>query len=119
MKLMVESPQDFDAWVAQTKSPPASPDSTSLAGQGKTTFLAVGCIACHTVEGISAGVIGPNLTHVGSRTTIAGGMFENNADNLSRWIHDPQGRKPGALMIKLPMSDAQLASLVAYLQSLR
>jgi cytochrome c oxidase subunit 2 len=119
MKLMVEEPAAFDAWVARQQAPPAAPESTSVAWRGKQVFTQSACIACHTINGVSAGVIGPNLTHVGGRTTIAGALFENNAENLGRWIEDPPGRKPGSLMPKLNLPPDQVAALVAYLQSLK
>jgi cytochrome c oxidase subunit 2 len=119
MKLFVDTPRDFDAWVAAQKAPPVEPDSTSLAGKGKQVYLEVGCVACHTIEGISPGVIGPNLTHIGSRTTIAGSLYPNHADELSRWLANPQARKPGAIMLNLGLNPDQIAALVAYLQSLK
>jgi len=66
-------------------------------------------------------VIGPNLTHVGSRTTIAAGMFPNDSAHLAQWIADAPALKPGSLMLRMqpPLSDADIAALVAYLQSLK
>jgi cytochrome c oxidase subunit 2 len=119
MKLMVETPAGFDAWVAHQKGPPVEPDTTTLAGQGRKLFAQSACIACHTVQGVSGGVLGPNLTHVGSRTTIAGGIYPNDATHLARWIEDPQARKPGSLMLKLGLPPDQVSALVAYLQSLQ
>jgi len=72
------------------------------------------------VQGQVAGTsIGPDLTHVGSRTTIAGGVLANTADALRAWIGDPQRYKPGALMPKVPLSSADLDAVVAYLESLK
>ena len=119
MKLMVETPDAFQAWVAAQQGPPVEPDSTSLAAQGKQAFLATGCVACHTIAGVSGGTIGPNLTHVGSRTSLAGAMFPNTPEHLAKWIEDPPARKPGTLMIKLGLTADQIPALVAYLQSLQ
>ena len=119
MKLMVSAPRDFDAWVAHQKSGPAMPDSTSLAGKGKAIFGQSACIACHTIDGVSAGVVGPNLTHVGSRTSIAGAIYPNDATQLGRWLENPQARKPGSLMLNLGLTPEQVSALVAYLQSLK
>jgi cytochrome c oxidase subunit 2 len=63
--------------------------------------------------------IGPDLTHVASRATIAGGVLANTADALRAWIGDPQRYKPGALMPKVPLSSADLDAVVAYLESLK
>ncbi|TMQ49840.1 MAG: c-type cytochrome [Candidatus Eisenbacteria bacterium] len=95
------------------------PDSTTPAGQGKQTFAQSACVACHTIQGISAGVVGPNLTHFGSRHTIAGAMYESNPSNLGKWLENPPARKPGTLMLNLGLSPQQISNLVAYLQSLK
>jgi cytochrome c oxidase subunit 2 len=122
MKLMVESPGDFAGWVEDQKRTPAEPDSTTLAGEGKRIYASAACIACHAIEGVSAGIIGPNLTHVGSRTTIAGGLFPNTPDEMAKWIADAPGRKPGAIMFPLAslgITQDQIPAIVAYLQSLK
>src|SRR5258705_13744207 len=101
MKLMVESREDFGRWVQGQKRPPAEPDSTTLAGEGKRIYATAACIGCHTIDGVSAGVIGPNLNHVGSRTTLAGGLFPNTPHPMAKWIADAPGPKPGAIMFPL------------------
>ena len=84
--------------------------------------------SCHTIRGLdgAVGVQGPELTHVGARTTIAGGLLENNRDELHRWIHAPNEVKPGNKMwvngylannIKLTPDDED--ALVAFLESLK
>jgi cytochrome c oxidase subunit 2 len=119
MKLMVTTPSEFDAWVAAQKRAPAEPEPASLAGRGKQVFTQSACVGCHTIQGVSAGVLGPNLTHVGSRTSIAGSMFDNNAENLGRWLSDPPRHKPGALMPQLGLTTDQVTALVAYLTDLK
>ena len=122
MRLFVDKPDAFEAWAAGQKQPPVEPDSTSLAGQGKRIFGESACVGCHTIEGVSAGIIGPNLTHIGSRTTLAGGLFPNTPDEMAKWIADAPGRKPGAIMFplaQLGITAEQIPALVAYLQSLK
>lgn len=119
MKLFVQSPQDFDAWVARQKAPPVEPDSGSLAWQGKSIFSQSACIGCHTISGVSEGALGPNLTHVGGRTAIAGAIYPNTPENMARWITDPPTRKPGSLMPNLGLTKDQVNALVTYLQSLK
>jgi cytochrome c1 len=68
---------------------------------------------------VSAGGIGPDLTHFGSRTTIAGGILPNTPENLARWVRHAPVLKPGSLMPAQKLSDPEVAALVAYLQSLR
>jgi cytochrome c oxidase subunit 2 len=71
------------------------------------------------VRGVSAGTIGPDLTHFGSRKTIAGGILPNTPENLARWVRHAPTVKPGAIMPEQRLSDQEVTALVAYLQSLR
>lgn len=119
MKLMAETPAEFARWVARQQAPPREPDSTSRAGRGRQVFLEVGCVACHTVRGVSQGVIGPDLTHLAGRTSIAGAIYPNTPEMLTRWLADPPARKPGTLMPALGLDARQIADLVAYLRSLQ
>ncbi len=120
LRAIVETPDQFDAWVRQQKLAGATPAANTDAAKGAQAFQQRGCAGCHTIAGTSAqGQVGPNLSHVGSRTTIASGMFENTPDNLRNWLHNPGAVKPGALMPNLSLSDEDLISLVAYLQSLK
>ncbi len=119
MRLLVvaQTPQQFEAWAAQLKTLPPTP--LGEAAKGREAFLGAGCVACHTIQGVAFGVIGPNLTHVGSRKRLAAGILKNTPEDLARWLKDPPGTKPGALMPKLPLTDDQIATLVAYLGSLK
>jgi len=94
-RVFVDSQADFDAWAANESADAIEP-SSELGQQGKEIFLRSACVGCHTVQGtIAAAVVGPNLSHVGSRTTIAAGALENNVDELVRWISNPADVKPG------------------------
>lgn len=115
------TPQDFDAWVAGQKAPPVTPVAGALAEQGLAVFSQRGCAGCHTVEGVSAGKVGPNLTHFATRTSFAGSIFDNNDANLHTWLADPQAVKPGNKML-IPgakLNPEEINKLVAYLDSLR
>jgi len=90
-----------------------------LAQQGKTLFTQSACVGCHTINGISAGHIGPDLTHFASRKTFAGSLMTTNPDNLTKWIENPEHMKPGALMPNLGMKGEQSKALAAYLLSLK
>ena len=119
LRVIAEKPADFARWVTAQKQPGAPKQSDdSPAGQGRLLFEAKGCSGCHTVTGLSRGKVGPNLTHVYSRETFAGGMFEMNADNLRRWLHNPPGEKPGARMPNLNLAPQEITQLIAYLQTL-
>jgi cytochrome c oxidase subunit 2 len=116
----------LDEWRKQ-QLPDAANEDPALIAKGRALFTAKTCIQCHTIRGDAGlGVAGPELTHVASRTTIAGGLLENNRDELHRWIHAPNEVKPGNKMwvngylvnnIKLTADDEN--ALVAYLSSLK
>ena len=118
MRLFVHSQADFDEWVRSQRQDAAQPEPA--VAQGAQAFQTRGCPACHTIRGtIAQGKIGPDLTHVGGRKTIAAGIMDNTPQNLERWIRDPQAMKVGNKMIALPMADADRQAIVAYLQSLK
>jgi cytochrome c oxidase subunit II len=110
---------EFQSWVARQKAPPGEPPEGSAAARGRQLFARSACVGCHAIEGVAAGAIGPDLTHVASRRTIAGGMLPNTPGALARWLKDPPAVKPGSLMPDLRLDDAQVQDLVAYLGSLR
>jgi cytochrome c oxidase subunit 2 len=117
-RVKVDTAEEFAAWVARQKQPAG----TSMTDPGFQAFLGAGCIACHRIEFPGSPAIqriGPNLTHVGSRTTIAAALLENNRENLAVWIREPERVKPGSLMPNLNLSDEQTATLVGYLQNLQ
>ena len=126
--------EDFDAWVEE-QTAPAEENASGDAGEGQELFSQnfdvrdtvveegadqYACASCHAVQpGPDAQPrIGPNLTHFASRSTFAGATFKNNADNLAAWLRDPHGARPGSKMPALDLSEDQINSLVAYLQSL-
>ena len=121
LRVLVDADSVFQAWVKTEQGGPAAPATGSLAARGKEVFLHSPCLACHTIQGVSPGVIGPNLTHVGSRGTIAGAIFPNDSAHLASWIADAPSLKPGSLMTRMkpPLTDPDIAALVAYLQSLK
>jgi cytochrome c oxidase subunit II len=120
IEIVAESPAYFEAWLAAQRAPARGPED-ELAVRGREVFLGAACALCHTVRGTSAqGLVGPDLTHVGSRNRIAGGSFENNTANLAAWVTDAQSMKPGAQMPSMrQLTGTDLRALVAYLQTLR
>ncbi len=116
---IAHDPADFEAWVASQRATPAAAAAESEAGAGLTTFNAKGCAGCHTVAGVSQGKVGPDLTHLYSRDTFAGSMFDLSEDNLRRWLEDPPGVKPGSVMPDLGLTDEEITQLIAYLETLQ
>jgi cytochrome c oxidase subunit II len=119
MVVIAQEREEFDDWLA-AQAEPAMPPVGAAAERGSELFAEVGCASCHVVRGTAAGgELGPDLTHVASRTTLAAVTRTNTRDDLAEWIADPQSVKPGALMPPAPVSDADLDDLVAYVEGLR
>jgi cytochrome c oxidase subunit 2 len=98
----------------------AAEPSGGAAQRGKALFLTEACSGCHQIRGTDAHArVGPDLTHVASRSTIAALTLPNQADALHAWIDDPQHQKPGVRMPALELSGPQIQGLIAYLDSLR
>jgi cytochrome c oxidase subunit 2 len=118
--VVVQEKEEFERWLARQAQPAETP-TEPLAKRGQGLFLANGCSACHTVRGTPAsGVIGPDLTHVGSRLSIAAGTLPTEPDNFRRWIALTEEVKPGAHMPKFAMLPAEeLQALAIYLESLK
>lgn len=130
-----------DYAVPKTPTPEGLTFAAGLAGdpaRGEKTYSSSACIGCHTISGnrMSLGVIGPNLTHVASRNTIAAGLYPNDTEHLRLWIKNARAMKPGVLMPTLGagqfdpitasrvpaaagLSDQQIADVVAYLEQLK
>ena len=121
----------FAAWKERQRPDPAQ-ENRVLIAEGRRLFQEKTCIACHTIRGHEGvGVTGPDLTHVGARTTIAAGSLENTPRLMHAWIADPNHFKPGNKMYNggytdpetgrrlIQLTDAEIDALVAYLQSLR
>jgi cytochrome c oxidase subunit 2 len=118
MLVFAESPAKFRAWLRDQSASARTP-ATALERQGEQAFLRQGCQSCHTIRGTSAqGTIGPDLTHLGGRTSLAGVTIANTPANLAAWITDSQHFKPGNDMPDLAVPKQQLHALVAYLESL-
>jgi len=117
LRVSVDSPQDFAAWV-RSQQQPAVQDQSMMAG--RQVFEHTACINCHTVSGTPAnGRFGPDLTHLMSRTTLAAGAAENTPDSLRQWLQNPDVIKPGSLMPAMKLSDADLTAVVDYMETLR
>jgi cytochrome c oxidase subunit II len=117
--VIVDPPAQFAAWVARQQQPAGQPTDAGLA-KGAQLFMSSSCVYCHGVAGTSASaVVGPDLTHFGSREQIGAGALPNTPAALRAWIANPQVAKPGTLMPAEQFSDADLDALVGYLESLK
>ena len=118
-RIVADQPADFARWLAAQRAPAAEPRD-SLAMEGRRLFVSGPCAMCHTVSGTGAeGKVAPDLTHVGSRRTLAAGTLVNSLGNMEAWITDAQSLKPGATMPTMTQfSGRQLRAVATYLEGL-
>jgi cytochrome c oxidase subunit 2 len=119
MLIVAESQAAFDTWRAGQLAEPAAPGDPEQA-EGRREFTSKACANCHTIRGTpAAGTLGPDLTHLGERQTIASGMLPTTRGTLAAWIADPQMIKPGNNMPMVPLTANELNAISAYLAGLR
>lgn len=110
---------DFNAWYTAQLQPAPAP-ATESQSYGQKVFLSKPCVMCHRIQGTdAAGRLGPDLTHVASRQTIAAGTLHNTREHLQQWIVNSQSVKPGNRMPPIPVSGNDLNALLDYVQSLK
>lgn len=111
-------PAEYEAWAARQRADAPIPRDSAAAAD-RTAFLASGCPLCHAVRGTAArGELGPDLTHLAGRLTLAAGTLPNTPGHLYGWVANPQAIKPGNHMPAVPMSPAELHAIVRYLGTL-
>jgi cytochrome c oxidase subunit 2 len=112
MRIMViaDSPDDFAAWVKQQAGIPPKP-VTADEQLGAKIYRENICTNCHLRS------VGPDLTHIASRRTLAAGALENTPENLAAWLHDPDDFKPGSNMPNFKLSPGDVRALVAFLET--
>jgi cytochrome c oxidase subunit II len=117
--LIAESGEDFEKWAEQQRKPAVTP-SDPKRQRGQQVFLNSACVFCHNISGTPAfGQVGPDLSHFGSRISIAAGTLPNTKGNLGGWIADPQNVKPGNHMATVPLRADDVDPLLDYLESLK
>ncbi len=116
---IAQTPSDFQAWIEQAKSSARLP-SNDIQKRGMQAFMGRSCSMCHTIQGTAAGGrLGPDLTHIASRASIAAGSLPNTMGHLAGWIADPQGIKPGVRMPQQQLSPDDLQAVLEYLENLK
>ena len=113
MQVVAQAPAAYRAWLTDMEAPAASTSGARL-------FTSLQCASCHQLRGIPAarGYIGPDLTHLATRRTLAATEIPNTPSWLRRWITNPQAIKPGARMPDLGLTSSQVSQLVSYLDTL-
>jgi cytochrome c oxidase subunit 2 len=115
LRVYVQSREEFDRWVHEQQQTPQAGASV-----GERVFRSTACVNCHTVLGTPAkGKFGPDLTHLMTRDTIAAGAAPNTPERLRLWIKNPDAIKPGSKMPAMGLSDHDLDTVTAYLETLR
>jgi cytochrome c oxidase subunit II len=119
MLVVARPKEEFEAWRNQQISARQPPEDEERK-EGERVFLSKPCVMCHTVRGTDAGgKVGPDLTHVGGRQTIAAGTLPRSRGTLAAWIVDPQRVKPGVHMPLVKLESHELHPLVSYLDGLK
>jgi cytochrome c oxidase subunit 2 len=119
LTVQIESLDDFRRWWAAQLRPAPTP-STPLALAGYRYVTSRQCSSCHAISGTPAGGrVGPDLTHLASRRTIAAGTLPMGKGNLYGWVADPQSQKPGTKMPTIGLKPDELHAVVAYLETLK
>jgi cytochrome c oxidase subunit 2 len=118
IKVFAEAPASFRSWLANMARP-AVTVAAAPAREGQALFMTRQCASCHQIRGTPAqATVGPDLTHVATRTTLAAATIANTPSQLAAWIANPQAIKPGDRMPDLGLSPAEARALAAYLKEL-
>lgn len=116
-RVVAESPADFEHWVEEQRRPAAV---VASAEAGWTLFRDLACLNCHTIRGtVARGTVGPDLTHLMSRATIASGSVPNDRENLIEWVYDAQSLKPGCEMPGMKITRDEATTIADYLMTLK
>ncbi len=122
MRILVvaQNETEFEDWEARQRAAPSARLINADERAGQELFQQLTCATCHSIAGVSENVsVGPDLTHLASRETLAAGAIANTPDNLKRWLANPQAIKPGSNMPDFELSTEHVSELVAYLETLK
>lgn len=119
-QVVVDSPADYATWVAAQRRPAAVP-TTPIQLQGYELFSKYTCGNCHSIAGtpFDSARIAPDLTHIGSRAALGGGLIPQNLYTIMAWMGGTQAIKPGCHMPTFPLTNAELAAIANYLGALQ
>lgn len=117
--VIADAPAAFDAWIAHEKQTAPAP-MTESAQRGAAAFRNRTCINCHAIGGVGVPArVAPDLTHLAEREWLGAGVVSNTPEHLASWLKDPSAMKPGTRMPNLQLSDAEVADLTNYLETLK
>ena len=119
IRVFADAPADFDEWKQQQAAAALQP-ATDAQKAGHSAFMSSPCASCHNIRGTDAGGnLGPDLTHLASRSTIAASTADLSRGTLAAWITDPQNMKPGTNMPTMKIEPRDLDNLLDYLMGLK
>jgi cytochrome c oxidase subunit 2 len=119
VSVTAEEDAPFKSWLAAQRRPAIEP-SSDLERRGRDVFMRASCPACHTIRGTNAGgMVGPELTHLATRGSLAAGTLPNTRGHLGGWIANPQSVKPGVKMPPNRLGADDFQALLAYMESLK
>ena len=119
LAVVAQRPAAFRRWLAHMAAPAPGP-TTAAERHGRRVFLENACSGCHQIRGTGAqGTIGPDLTHLQDRETLAALTIPNRKAYLGGWVLDPQHVKPGNKMPGLNLAGPDFRDLLDYLESLK
>jgi len=119
LQVVAQPPSAFRAWLADMADP-ARPPAGASAAEGQRLFFSDQCASCHQIRGTSArGTVGPDLTHVATRATLAALALPNQPAALEQSIANPQRAKPGDRMPDLGLPPDEVHEIASYLETLR
>jgi cytochrome c oxidase subunit II len=116
LKVVADAQPDFDRWLTAQGQAPAN---TAGHQDALKLYASNACGGCHTIQGLSAGKVAPDLSHIGNRSTIGAGVITNTPDNMVRWMQDPQAVKPGSLMPNFHFTPEEARQMAALLEDLK
>jgi cytochrome c oxidase subunit II len=119
LTVVADPSDDFERWLSHMRAPAPAPTTDSEV-HGRDVVERGPCAMCHTIAGtLAGGRTAPDLTHLGSRSTIGAGSVPNTRGNLAGWLADPQHIKPGNKMPSTGLASEELQALLDYLETLK
>jgi mono/diheme cytochrome c family protein len=116
---------DWRASARRAASAATTTASSASAEQGARIVQRSGCLACHSIDGTTAGKTGPTLKGLhGSQVRLVGKPPVRADDAyLTRSIVEPaadivEGHEPSMPSFKGVLSDAEIRAVVLYIRSL-